>query len=78
MLLKCSQKPRGVMAMFSMKYVSGHVHVFDFNGDFLFSAFHDSSILQCSTCILIMNKLQEAITKLEVPGLYPPEGRQGL
>lgn len=24
--------------MFSMKYVSGHVHVFDFYGTFLFSA----------------------------------------
>lgn len=35
----CGQKPvKGRMAMYSMRYVQGHVQVYDQRGKFLFSA----------------------------------------
>lgn len=35
---KIWSETKEVMTMYSMRYVHGHIHVFDINGEFLFSA----------------------------------------
>lgn len=37
-MIEYSQKSKGAMVMYSVKYVRGHIQVFDARGRFLFSA----------------------------------------
>lgn len=37
-MLEYGHKDKGVTVMYSMRYVCGHVQVYDYNGNFLFSA----------------------------------------
>ena len=37
-MIEYSQKNKGAMVMYSVKYVRGHIQVYDMRGQFLFSA----------------------------------------